>query len=225
MPTLTLFYAPGACSRVSHIALEETGAPFTAELVRFMKGDHRSADYLRLNPKGKVPLLVVDGRPLTENVAILGYLARAFPEQRLLAFTGEPFADAEVTSLLAWCSSGLHPLVNRLRMPQMSCDLPESFARIRAMASAGLAENFRIADERLADRNWYLDDYSLVDVYLYWAWFRATGSGFDPTPFPRLAGHATRLCARPAVQRALAREAEAQARLEAQGLMFKPPAR
>lgn len=224
MPTLQLHYAPGACSRASLIALEETGAPFDAVLVKFMKGDHRSPEYLRLNPKGKVPLLVADGRPLTENVAILTYLARAFPQKRLLPFTGEPFADAEVVSLLAWCSSGFHPLVNRFRMPQMSCDLPESFARIRALAGAGLAQNFAVAEERLAGRDWYLGEFSLVDAYLYWCWFRATGSGFDAAPFPRMAAHERRMLARPAVARALAREAEAEAWLEAQGLTFKPPA-
>lgn len=224
MPTLQLHYAPGACSRVSLIALEESGAPFDAQLVRFMKGDHRSPDYLRLNPKGKVPLLVTDGRPLTENVAILSYLAHEFPERKLLPFTGDPFGDAAILSVLAWCSSGLHPLVNRLRMPQMSCDLPESFARIRAMASAGLAQNFAVAEERLASRDWYFDDYSLVDAYLYWCWFRATGSGFDASPFPRLVAHEARVLARPAVARALAREAEAESWLESQGLVFRPPA-
>jgi glutathione S-transferase len=225
MPTLKLFFAPGACSRASLIALEESGAPFGTQLVRFLKGDHRAGEYLALNPKGKVPLLVVDGRPLTENVAILTWIARAFPERALLPFTGDPYDDAGILSLLAWCSSALHPLVNRLRMPQMSCDQPESFVRIRAMAAAGLADNFRIVEERLAGRDWYLDRWSLVDVYLYWAWFRATDSGFDPAPFPRFADHARRLCERPAAARALAREAEAEAWLESQGLVFKPPGR
>jgi len=224
VPALKLFYAPGACSRVSHIALEETGAPFDAELIRFMKGDHRSGDYLRLNPKGKVPLLVVDGGPLTENVAILTYLARAFPEGRLLPLGDDPFLDAQVTSLLAWCSSGLHPLVNRLRMPQMTCDQPESFGRIRAMAADGLAQNFQIVETHLAEREWYLDDFSLVDVYLYWVWFRATGSGFETSGFPLYANLCRRVTERPAAQRALAREAEAEALLEAQGLVFRPPA-
>jgi glutathione S-transferase len=223
MTSMTLFYAPGACSRVAHIALEETGAPFATELVRFMAGDHRSPQYLALNPKGKVPLLVADGRPLTENVAILMFLARMFPQCRLLPLTTEPRAEAEVLSLLAWCASGLHPLVNRLRMPQMTCDVRESFASIRVFASRALAQSFHLIESRLSDREWYLEDYSLIDAYLYWVWFRATGSGLDPSPFPMYAAHAQRLCARPAVQRALAREEAAEKRLESQGLVFRPP--
>src|SRR5437868_5644486 len=67
---LRLYFSPGACSRVPMIALEEIGQPFDTRLVAFMKGEHRTAEYLALNPAGKVPLLVADGRPVTQNVAI-----------------------------------------------------------------------------------------------------------------------------------------------------------
>jgi glutathione S-transferase len=84
MTDLTLFFAPDTCARVSMIALEETEHPYKTELIAFMRGDHRSPRYLELNPKGKVPTLIVDGRVLTENVAILLWLAARFPETNLL---------------------------------------------------------------------------------------------------------------------------------------------
>src|SRR5258708_21237858 len=80
VPTFTLHFAPDTCARVPLIALEEIGCPYRIEIVAFAKGQHRSPDYLALNPQGKVPTLIVDGRPLSENVPILSWLARAFPE-------------------------------------------------------------------------------------------------------------------------------------------------
>jgi glutathione S-transferase len=87
MSDITLYFAPNTCARVPMTALEEIGIPFKTELVAFMRGDHRSPGYLALNPKGKVPALTVDGRVLTENVAILVWLATTFPDATLLPMT------------------------------------------------------------------------------------------------------------------------------------------
>lgn len=66
MTKITLHFAPNTCARVPLVALEEIGIPFSVEVIAFMKGQHRSPEYLELNPSGKVPTLIVDGRPLTE---------------------------------------------------------------------------------------------------------------------------------------------------------------
>ena len=116
MPQLTLYFAPGTCARVSMIALEEAGIEFESRVVRFLKGEHRSPEYLALNPAGKVPCLLVDGAPLTENVSILIWLARSFPNANLLPLTGEPWPDAQLLAQLVWCASTLHPLVTRIRI-------------------------------------------------------------------------------------------------------------
>jgi len=68
---LTLYFAPGSSSKAPHIALHEIGLPFSAKALSFAKNDNRSAAYLRLNPEGKVPTLLIDGRPLTEVAAIV----------------------------------------------------------------------------------------------------------------------------------------------------------
>jgi len=76
---LILYYAPGACSTASHIGLEERGAPYETRLTSFANGEQRSAAYLKINPRGTVPALSVDGAILVENTAILTYLAKKFP--------------------------------------------------------------------------------------------------------------------------------------------------
>src|SRR6266480_4289481 len=73
---LTLYYAPGACSMASHIALEETGTPYETKVVGLAQGEQTKPEYLNgVNPRGKVPALKTDDGILTENVAILTYLA------------------------------------------------------------------------------------------------------------------------------------------------------
>ncbi|MEN0002127.1 MAG: glutathione S-transferase N-terminal domain-containing protein, partial [Pseudomonadota bacterium] len=74
MRDLMLFVAPNTCARVPTIALEEIGVPFETQLVRTAANEQNSPEFLKLNPKGKVPTLLIDGEPLTENVAILTWL-------------------------------------------------------------------------------------------------------------------------------------------------------
>src|SRR5262249_49357456 len=91
---LTFYFAPGPSSMPPHIGLQEVAAPFEPRPMSFKNGDLRRPEYLALNPEGKVPTLVVDGRPLTEVAAILYYLARRFPEAGLLP-KDDPVAEAQ----------------------------------------------------------------------------------------------------------------------------------
>src|SRR5436853_6048702 len=104
---LTLYFAPGTSSMAPHIALHEIGIPFEGRPFSFAKGEQRRESYLELNPEGKVPVLVIDGRPLTEVAAILFYLGRAFPEAGLLPTEIE--AEAQVVSWLSFIASTVHP--------------------------------------------------------------------------------------------------------------------
>ncbi|SRR6266496_4887531 len=81
---LTLYYAPIACSLVPLVTLHESGTDFEVKQISLKDRQQHNSDYLRINPKAKVPVLVVDGEPLTENVAILTWLASAFPAKKLL---------------------------------------------------------------------------------------------------------------------------------------------
>lgn len=217
---MKLFYAPGTCARVPLIALEEIGEPFEIEIIAFVRGDHRSPDYLEKNPKGKVPALELsDKRVLTENVAILTYLSKAYPEANLLPFGKSEYDDAGLIADMAWCASGLHPIVTRLRIPQVFCDTEDGRQRVWEMAAEAMKPNFQIIENRLEHAPWMLGEtWSIIDAYVFWVWFRVEGAGFDASPFPRFADHARRMEGRPSVKRALTREQEAYAWLEERGL-------
>jgi glutathione S-transferase len=225
MPTLKLYFAPGTCSRVSLIALEQTGIAFETSLVKMMAGEHKSPDYLRLSPQGKVPVLMVDGTPLTETVAILLFLAESFPGAQLLPRGTGPLGAAAVVADLAWCSSTLHPIVTRLRIPDLFCDRPEGRGRVWELAAEAMAMHFTLIDQRLASRRWMLGEWSLVDAFVLWIWDQADASGFDVSRYPNFADQVRRALTQEPVRRALRREMEAEQWLDQQGLMprFPPP--
>jgi glutathione S-transferase len=222
MTNITLHFAPGTCARVPMTALEEIGLPYKTELVAFVRGDHRSLGYLALNPKGKVPVLCVDRRVLTENVAILSWLANAFPDGELLPKHSDPLDYAEIISDLAFCASLLHPIVTRLRIPHYFCDLEEGIARVFAMAEQAMRPNFALVDQRLSvNKWWYGDRWSIMDAYINWVWFRVAGTAFDVSPYCYFARHDEASQQRPAVERALRRDAEAAKWLADRGLEVK----
>ena len=201
----TLYYAPIACSLVPYVALTEAGADFDVRVVNFMKGEHMSPEYLRLNPKHKVPLLVVDGEPLTENVAILQWISRAFPEARLLPSGQDEF---QAISLMAWCASGIHPTLTPNVLPQKYCDLPDSADNVKRCAHKVMFEAFDIAEGLLDGREWFFDHFTLPDVYFFWCFRRARQFELDLTPYPACAKHFEGVAARPSVVALEAFEAE-----------------
>lgn len=217
--------APGTCARVPSICLEEAGQDFETVVIRFMRGEHKSPEFKQLNPKGKVPTLVIDGEALTENVAIIGYLNERFPEAQLMPDTSDALARARQIADLCFCSATLHPIVTRIRMPQFFAS--ENAAQsVWEKACSAMPEFFELIENRLAGQPWwYGEQWSAMDAYLYWVFWRVEGADFDVTAFPRFKDHSNRMQARPAVQRAWRRENAAIAELEAEGLNFKPPPR
>src|SRR5262245_43716632 len=105
---LTLYFTPGASSMAPHIALHEVGAPFESIPVSLARKEHRTAAYLAINPEGKVPTLLIDGRRLTEVAGILFYLARRYPEAGLLP-AGDIEAEAQTVSWMSFIASTVHP--------------------------------------------------------------------------------------------------------------------
>ncbi len=209
MPDLKLFVSPGSCARVPTIALEEVGVPFDTELVRTAINQQKSPEYLKINPKGKVPVLVVDGVPLSENVAILSWINRTFPDANLLPKAADDFEACQQIADLAFFSGTVHPHVTRIAMPmKFISDVDLSFDIVRSKGKEDMKPVMAMINDRLADRPWWYGDvWSVVDGYLFWVWWRITGVGFDPAPFPRIQDHMSRIQERPSVQRAMAREA------------------
>jgi len=225
MSKVQLYMAPGTCARVSSICLEQAGQDFESVLIRFMRGEHKSPDYKKLNPTGKVPTLVIDGEALTENVAIISFLNERFPDARLMPETTDALSRARQLADVSFCSATLHPIVTRIRMPHFfaSKDAAQS---IWERGCDAITEFFGLIESRLVDQDWwYGGQWSAMDAYLYWVFWRVEGADFDVTPFPQFKDHANRMEERPAVQRALTRESAAEAQLEAEGVNFKPPPR
>ena len=201
---IVLYYAPDACSLVPYVTLTEANATFTVRPINLRKLQQRSPEYLKLNPKHKVPLLVVDGRPLSENVAIQMWIARNFPQARLLP--GDPWQELQAVSLLAWCASGIHPFLSRINSTAKVCDLPDADASVRRLAEGHLFEACKIADDMLAGREYFFDHFTAADAHFYWCFRRGQQLKVDLSAFPNCATHCERMMRRASVQKVLAYE-------------------
>lgn len=210
---ITLYQFPGACSRVTMNALEEIGVEYGDILVNFRHMAQKKAEYLAVNPKGKVPTLIVDGQTLTENAAIIWTLHCLKPEGGLFPETDSPLASHGQRADLAWCSGTMHPIVRQIRMP-MRWTTGETEG-VHAHGIETMLGDCQKLSERLADGWWYGPDWSIIDTYLYWGYSTAEKGGFPLDRFPVLLGHAERVRARPSFQRVLARE---QASLDEAGI-------
>ena len=180
---LTLYFAPGSSSMAAHIALHEVDAPFESRPMSFKKNDMQSADFLKLNPDGKVPTLLIDGRVLTEVAGILFYLAKRFPEATLLP-PDDIEAEAQAVSWMSFIASTLHP------------------ARQKGVDHARAV--WAIADKKLGN-GWALGEhYSIADIHLFRLYWRLFNSlKLTPGTFPNLDAHYARMMARPAVQKTI----------------------
>ena len=201
--SITLFYAPIACSLVPYVALLEAGAKFDVRVVNFLKGEHLQSEYLKVNPKHKVPVLAVDDTPLTENVAILQWIARQYPDAKLLP---EGFDQFKAISLMSWCASGIHPSLTPNARPERYCDFPGSEESVKQCAQKAMHENFVVAEDLLAGRDWFFDQFSLPDIYFFWCFRRALSFGVDLSQYVACNAHNARVAARDSVAEVLAFE-------------------
>lgn len=201
---LTLYYAPQTCATVPYITLTEAGADFDVRNINTRGGDNHSADFLKLNPKHKVPVLVIGGEPLTENIAIQIWINRQFPHARLLpADAGD---EIKAISLMGWFGSGIHPHLTPNARPQNYCDLPGSEESVKRVANKLLFDDFRIADDRLAGREWFFEHFTACDAYFFWCFRRALSFHLDLSSFGNCMAHFERMLKRASVQKVVAHE-------------------
>jgi glutathione S-transferase len=203
---LILYYAPNACSLVPYVTLTEAGAQFEVCPLNFGKRQHLAPGYLKINPKHKVPTLIIDGEVLTENVAIQTWIARQFPAAKLLP--ADPMQELQAISLLAWCASGIHPFLSRINSPPRVCDLPGSEESVRRLAVEQLFENYQIAEDKLASREWFFDHFTAVDAHFFWCFRRGMQFNLDLSKFKNCLTHFDQMQQRPSVQKLLAYEQE-----------------
>lgn len=177
---LTLYFGPGSSSMAPHIALREIGVPFTAVPISFAAKQHRMPAYLAINPEGKVPTLLIDGRCLTEVAGILYYLARRYPEAGLWP-AGDIEAEAQAISWMSFIAATVHPA--------------------RRLGLDHARKVYALADRRLGQRPWTVGDrYSIADIHLFRLFWRFRNS-LQPadSEFPNLLAHHDRIASRPAV--------------------------
>src|SRR5437764_1196510 len=106
-PHMRLYYAPNTCALASHIVLQEVGAPYSLSRIDFSRTEQQSTEYLKVNPKGRVPALVTDKGVLTETPAILAYVAQTFPNAKL-APTDDAFAFAQAQAFNSYICATVH---------------------------------------------------------------------------------------------------------------------
>jgi glutathione S-transferase len=202
---LTLYYSPGACSLASHITLEESGVPYEAVPILLSKDENKTESYKKINPRGKVPALKTDDGILTENTAILTYLARSFPEKNLMP--KDLLGEARCISTMAWLSNTVHPCFTHIFRPERFSAEESAIAGIKAMGKQSFFANLQEIDGLLAGKQWLqgaafttCDPYALV----FYAW----GTRID-LPLKDLKNYTAwkdRMLQRPAVRKILERE-------------------
>lgn len=183
---MTFYFAPGSSSMAPHVMLHEVGADFVSRPLSFARKEQRQPAYLAINPEGKAPALVIDGRTLTEVAGILYYLARVFPAAGLLPEA--PEAAAQVVSWMSFVASTIHP------------------SRRRGVDA--WKETWAIAERHLGGREWAVGRYSIADIHLFRLFWRLARSHDDMARgFPGLYAHHARMMARPAVRKTIEIEA------------------
>lgn len=205
----TLYFSPGACSMASHILLEECGADYEPKLVALAKGEQRTDAYRKINPHGKVPALDVGGTVITENVAILPYIARQFPDAGLLP--ADAVEAARCVEFAGWLSSTAHiafSLVLHPERPAAGADIGEAaLTAIGDNARKKFWECLQEIDARLAGNQWVMgSQFTFVDPYalVFYGWGNRVE--MPMTELANYTGFKDRMIERAAVRKVLERE-------------------
>ncbi len=218
--SLKLYFSPGACSFVPHALLELAGATYETQIVKLASGEHKTPEYLALNPRSQVPVLVADGVVLTQVLAIVNFLNDSFPASHFLP--AEPMAKAQALSTLAWMNNSFHPTFTHVFRSAYFASSESAIADVKAFNTtkyrALLAELDALVAKTTQNSPWMTGAHvGPVDLYatvlMRWG---GMGAGVDPLTLPNLWAHAQKLAALPAVAKVIERE-----RINLN--MYKPP--
>ena len=188
---LTFYMSPGTSSMAVHIALHEIALqgislPFELKRLSMPKKDMKRPEYLALNPEGAVPLMLIDGRPLTQVAACLFYLAKTYPDAKLLP-ANDPETEAQAISWMSYIAAHIHPVAR--------------------LGGEYVKNAWTIAEQKFGDGEWALGRYSIADIHLFRLYWRMVNRPNPATGFPRMDGLFARMMARPAVKKTLEAEA------------------
>jgi glutathione S-transferase len=202
---LRLFYSPGACSLVTHIALEETGAEFEAVRVVLAQGEHRTPEYLAINPHARVPTLANSHGILTENIAILNLIADIFGAPGSVP-RGDPFATARCNELLGWFASSVHISFAQVWRGERFTVDQGLWPAIKAGGIEAIEKHFAEIEERSAGGWLAAGQFTAADSYAltFFRWGRRIG--MDMSRFPAWTWLYGQVLERAAVRQVLDRE-------------------
>ena len=205
---LKLFYAPKTCALASHIALEEAGAKYETQRLDFGATEQRSAAYLEVNPKGRVPALATDRGILTETPAILAYIAQTHPKAGL-APLDDPFAFGKLQAFNAYLCATLHVAhAHRMRGARwVDANDTHAIEAMKKKVPQSVGDCYELIEREMFVGPWAMGPhYTVADPYLFTVAGWMEGDGVDPARFPRIIDHRRRMAARPAVKWVLAAE-------------------
>ncbi len=194
---LTLCYCPGACSMASHIVLEESGEKYTGRRINLAKGEQRSAEYLRINPHGRVPALGIDdGEFISENTAILPFLGKRFG-----LWTDDPLTEAKMMSFIGWVASSVHPAQAHIGRPERYASDPATHANLKETGFKTFHGYLKEIDGLYAGKDWLFDKYSVADPYAFVLYTWGVRREVPMAEMKNYTAFKDRMLQRPAVQR------------------------
>ncbi|MGZ5071880.1 MAG: glutathione S-transferase family protein [Usitatibacter sp.] len=202
---IKLYYAPGACSFASHVALEEVGIPYETQKLNLMEGDQRKPEYLKLNPRGRVPTLVVDGQVLTENVGIMTYLGGGYPQAGI--WPKKTWDQAKLVSTLAWLSNTVHPAYGHFVRPARYVDGEAQQEAVKAKGRENVWGYLQEIDKLLEGHKWAIaNQYTVADPYLLVFYRWGNRAKMPVHELKNYSALVQRVMARPAVKKVMADE-------------------
>jgi glutathione S-transferase len=200
---LKLYYAPHTCALASRIALEEAGADFELARINFAENQQRSPEFLKVNPKGRVPALVTDKGVLTETPAILVYIAQTFPSANL-ATLDDPFEFARLQAFNSYLCATVHVNHAHARRGARWANLQSSFDDMKSKVAETMSASMKLIELDYFEGPWVMgEQYTVADAYLFTMESWLKGDGVEISDFPIIKDHFERMQARPAVSRVL----------------------
>lgn len=203
---LKLYYMPGTCALASHIALAEAGADYELALVDFSISGQRSPEFLKINPKGRVPALETSQGVLTETPAILVFIAQTYPKAAL-APVDDHYEFARCQAFNSYLSSTVHIAHSHRMRGSRWADEPEAIAAMQRKVPESVGTGFELIEREMLKGPWVMgDQYTICDAYLFTLAQWLEKDGVDPARIPRVVDHRRRMSERPSVKKAIAEE-------------------
>jgi glutathione S-transferase len=206
---LTLYYAPGTCALATQLALEIAGAKYEAVRLDFKQQQQRTPEYLRINPKGRVPALATDRGVLTETPALLQFVAQSFPQSGLLPLD-DAFLVAKANEFNSYLCSTVHVAhAHKARGARwVDADDQHAIEAMKKKVPQTVGDCFALIESQMLQGPWVLGErFSTSDLYLFTITRWLEGDGVDVNRFPKVTEHLRRMDALPAVQKVLAQQA------------------